>query len=29
MYKGLAGHDMAAVMIQKCWKGFKAFSNFK
>ena len=29
MYKGPGGPNMAAVMIQKTWRYYKAFSNFK
>ena len=29
MFKGPAGHQLAATMIQKIWKGYRAFSNFK
>ena len=29
MYKGPGGQKLAAQLIQKIWKGFKAYSNFK
>jgi hypothetical protein len=29
MFKGPGGHNMAAIFIQKCWKGYRACSNFR
>jgi hypothetical protein len=29
MFKGPGGHNLAAMLIQKIWKGYRAFSNFK
>ena len=29
MFKGPGGPTMAAIMIQKTWRYYKAFSNFK
>ena len=29
MFKGPGGHAIAAQLIQKIWKGYKAYSNFK
>jgi len=29
MFKGPGGQTLAAVLIQKMWKGYKAYSNFK
>jgi len=28
-FKGPGGHEMAATMIQKLWKGYRSSSNFK
>ena len=29
MFKGPNGHNMAAIFIQKCWKGYRSCSNFR
>ena len=29
MFKGPGGPEMAAIYIQKVWKGYRAFSNFR
>jgi len=29
MFQGPGGHTLAATMIQKIWKGYKSYSNFK
>jgi hypothetical protein len=29
MFQGPGGHNLAAILIQKIWKGYKSYSNFK